>query len=405
VRLTGAILVGACCWPLTTLAAPAPAAPAVPGAVIIATSRGEVSLQVRMERGHPAVPVPPLLRLLPLTTALTADWATVSLAGQPFRFLLDAPVVVDGGRVVPLAGGAYLADDTLFVPLQWLTDYVPHRFREAYRYDPLAGRFEEAKLAPVVRTASPAPARPAGSELHSHRTVAIDAGHGGTDPGSPCLFCPRGVTEKHITLGIAKEVQRELERRGVTVIMTRKTDTLISLYDRAKLCLADCDAFVSIHVDALARRKGYQQVAGIHTYFLGEALTDDARRVAAVENDALRYETDTAVRPDDPALFILKHLQANEILRESALLADLVQSRVAKVHPGGDRGVQQNRLVVLTTARRPAVLIEAGYGTNRGDAAFLASTKGQQRLAVAIADGIIEYLRRYEAKTAVGETP
>jgi len=387
------------------MAAAATPAPARAGAVVIATSRGEASVTIRVDRGHAAVPVPPLLRLLPLTATMSAEWATVAFAGQPFRFLLDAPVVVDGGQVVPLVGGAYVAGDTLFVPLQWLTDYLPSRFHEAYRYDPLAGRFEETGLTPVVRTASPAPARPPASGLRSRRTVTIDAGHGGTDPGSPCLFCPTGVTEKNITLGIAKQVERELERRGVTVIMTRQIDTLISLYDRAKFCLADCDLFVSIHVDALARRKGYQQVGGIHTYFLGEALTDDARRVAAVENDALRYETDSAARPDDPTLFILKHLQANEILRESALLADLVQSQVSRVHPGGDRGVQQNRLVVLTTARRPAVLIETGYGTNKADARFLASARGQQRLAVAIADGVIEYLRRYEAKTTVGETP
>jgi N-acetylmuramoyl-L-alanine amidase len=407
----GAVVIGACCWWLGAAAKTDPATaavpwtPRVPGAVIVATSRGEASVQVRVEQGHAAVPVPPLLRLLPLTVTLDADWATIAFAGQPFQFLLGAPVVLDGGRIVPLTGGAYLAHDTLFVPLQWLTDYVPRRFREGYRYDPVAGRFEEAGLAPVVRTASAPPARPSGSGLRTRRTVAIDAGHGGTDPGSPCLFCPRGVTEKHVTLAIAKQVQRELERRGVSVIMTRTADTLISLYERAKVCMADCDLFVSIHVDALARRRGSQRVGGIHTYFLGEALTDDARRVAAVENDALRYEAETTAQPDDPTLFILKHLQANEILRESALLAELVQSQVAGVHPGGDRGVQQNRLVVLTTARRPAVLIETGYGTNKQDAQFLASAKGQQRLAAAIADGVIEYLRRYEAKTQVGETP
>ena len=132
---------------------------------------------------------------------------------------------------------------------------------------------------------------------------------------------------------------------------------------------------------------------------LGDALTADARRVAALENDALRFETGPAPADDDPTLFILKHLGLNEILRESGLLAELVQSEVAKVHPGQDRGIQQSRLVVLTTASRPAVLIETGYGTNRQDATFISSSAGQQALARTIADGIVEYLRRYEAKT------
>jgi N-acetylmuramoyl-L-alanine amidase len=181
--------------------------------------------------------------------------------------------------------------------------------------------------------------------------------------------------------------------------MTRTTDTLISLYDRARFCRDDCDLFISIHVDALSPRAGYQNVSGIHTYFLGEAQTEDARRVAQLENEALRFETGAPPSDDDPAMFILKHLQANEILRESALLAELVQEQVADVHPGRDRGIQQNRFVVLTTATRPAVLVETGYGTNRGDAQFITSTAGQRALARSMADGIVEYLRRYEAKT------
>jgi N-acetylmuramoyl-L-alanine amidase len=364
--------------------------------VIVATSRGQLTIPVNVERGHPALPVPPLVRLLPLSPAVETEWATLDFAGQAFRFLLDAPVLVDAAGVVPLAGGAYLLRDTLFVPLQWLTDYIPRRFREGYRFDPLAGRFEEAGLAPVVRTTSPAVERHPVTGLRSRRTVTIDAGHGGDDPGTPCVFCPAGVREKHVTLAIAKRVQRELERREIRVIMTRTTDTLISKFDRAGYCTDECDLFVSIHVDALNRSPGYQKVSGIHSYFLGEARTADARRVAELENELLPGE---AASVGAPELFIVQLLQANELLRESALLAELVQGSSAKVHPGGDRGVAQAGLVVLNTARRPAILIETGYGTNRNDARYISSPAGQQALAVAIADGIVEYLRRYEAKT------
>jgi N-acetylmuramoyl-L-alanine amidase len=372
---------------------------AAPAAVIVATARGEASVPVRVWRGHPAIAAAPLAALLPLRNVVDGDWATVTFGGQPFRFPLGAPALLDGGLVVPLASGAYLLGDTLYLPLQWLTDYIPRRFSEGYRYDPVAARFEEAALSPVVRTTSPPVKRHPVTGLRERHVVTVDAGHGGSDPGNPCLFCPKGVTEKHITLGIAKRVATELEQRGIGVVMTRDTDTLVSLYDRARMCRDDCDLFLSIHVDALARRSGYQDVSGIHTYFLGEAQTEDARRVAALENEALRFETAAPPAEDDPALFILKHLQTNEILRESALLAELVQRQVAPVHPGRDRGIQQNRFVVLTTATRPAILVETGYGTNRSDARFVSSAAGQRALARSIADGIVEYLRRFEAKT------
>jgi N-acetylmuramoyl-L-alanine amidase len=390
---------------LILLAGAEGAAPAPLASIVVATARGQLTIPVTTVRGHPAIPLPPLEQLLPVHPQLEPGWATVAFAGQPFRFLLDAPAMVEQGRVVPLAGGAYLDRDTLFVPLQWLTEHVPRRFHEGYRFDPVAGRFEEAALAPVVRTVSPPVTRHPVTGLRRQRTVTVDAGHGGNDPGTPCVFCPAGVSEKDVALAIAQRVRRELESRGIRVIMTRTKDTLISRYDRAGYCRADCDLFVSIHVDALARRPGYQRVSGIHSYFLGEARTADARRVSAIENEALRYETGTANRPDDRQLTILKSLHANELLRESALLAQLVQEHGLKVHPGGDRGVAQAPFVVLNTATRPAILLETGFGTNQADARFLTSAEGQRRLALAISDGIVEYLRRYEAKTLVEEVP
>src|SRR3989441_4837519 len=99
--------------------------------------------------------------------------------------------------------------------------------------------------------------------------------------------------------------------------------------------------------------------------------------------------------------FILKDLQLNEYLRESARLAELVQEKVVVVHPGGDRGVQQAGFMVLATARRPAILVETGFATNRTDGAFLASSLGQHKIASAIAEGIVAYLLEFERKRAL----
>ena len=384
-----------------------------PTSIGVATARGQAVIPVSAERGHPVLPFPQLSALLPLTAELNGEWATVEFAGVPFRFLLNAPVYEHSGRIFPLVGGAYSARDTLFVPLQWLSNDIPRMFSEGFRYDPYAARFEDARFVPVAtagpaRPSAPSYRRPApGSAAErngfriQHRVV-VDAGHGGRDPGNPGRFLPRGVNEKHVTLAIARRVRDRLEARGVEVLMTRDRDVLVDLRERAPMCNDDCDLFVSIHVNSLARSPGYENVTGFETYFLDDARTAEAERVANMENDAIRYETESELNDDDPVSFIFKDLHTNEYLRESALLADAVQSHGARVHPGRNRGVSQARFAVLGAARRPAVLVETGFSTNRGDAAFLSSATGQQRLAEAIAEGVVVYLRQYEDKILAG---
>jgi N-acetylmuramoyl-L-alanine amidase len=231
--------------------------------------------------------------------------------------------------------------------------------------------------------------------------VTIDAGHGGRDPGNPGLYFPRGVREKDVTLQMAQLLRAELVRQGVKVVMTRSGDTLINIADRAGYCNHECDLFVSLHVDALdARaRKRYGEVRGFHTIILGEENSEDADRIAAMENDALRFEEETRAAPEGELEFILRHLQRNEYLRESARAAELVQSHVDRVHTGENRGVKQsNRLAVLNTARRPAILVELGYSTNPLDARLLVNRNSQKAIAAAIAEAIVAYLLDYERR-------
>lgn len=384
---------------------------ATPSSVLVATSRGETAIPVAAEFGHPTLPAPSLARVLPVTGLVEEQWAVVNFAGQPFRFLLGAPVMEVDGRVIPLIGGAYVIRDTLFVPLQWLAETIPQMFSEGYRYDPLAARFEEARFTPVVTTTTrgglvpssgghkPANELERANGFRIHHTVVVDAGHGGVDHGNIGLYLPRGVREKHVTLAIAKDVQAALAQRGVEVIMTRTTDVLPSLEERAPTCRADCDLFVSIHVNTMPRRD-QRHIRGMMTFFIGDEVTEEAERVAQMENEALRYEADYVPEAtDDPLAFIMKDLQTNEYLRESAQLASLIQNEGGKVHPGGNKGTRQSRgFVVLRTATRPAVLVETGFATNRQDGAFLAARANQKKLGDAIARGIVEYLHQYEQK-------
>jgi N-acetylmuramoyl-L-alanine amidase len=253
---------------------------------------------------------------------------------------------------------------------------------------------------PPLTVPAPATANPM-TGLRLAHTIVVDPGHGGIDPGNPGLHFPRGLTEKDITLGIGRLLRAELLRRGLSVVLTRANDTLIDLANRPLFCRADCDLFVSIHVNSMPAGRRQTQVNGVETYFVSDAKTEDQKRVAQMENDALRFETAPA-DGGGPLGFILNDLQLNEYLRESARLAELVQGKVSSVHPGEDRGVQQGPFLVLAAARRPAILVEAGFATNRADGAFLASAQGQHKIATAIAEGIVAYLLEFERKLAIG---
>jgi len=394
--------------------------------VLIATPRGETSVPVTTERGTAAVAALRLGPPLGLTVVLDGSRVTVGLSGAVFVFQLGAAFVRAGGVVYGLVGEPYVARDTVFLPLHWLADCVPRAFGGRYRWDPApgagAGRLVELPVASAVAAAAPpgvvptpplAPSTPPATPpapasapnpitgLRLRHGVVIDPGHGGADPGNPGRYFPAHLVEKDITLAIGRLLRAELLRRAIAATLTRSTDTLIDLTDRGALCKAACDLFVSIHVNAMPDGRRADRVSGVETYFLSDAKTEDQQRVAQVENEAIRFETGTSSAATGPLGFILRDLQVNEYLRESAQLARLVQDSAARIHPGGDRGVQQAGFTVLTTARRPAILVETGFATNRTDGAFLASSLGQHKIASAIADGIVAYLLEFERKRAI----
>ncbi len=373
----------------------------LPQQVLIATSRGQASIPVANETGTAAVAATLLTPPLGLSVSLEGSTAHVTLGEGTYDFDVGSPFFRYGGAAYPLVGAPYIARDTLFLPLHWLADYVPRLQANRYRWDPRLARLDErpasppASSVPAVALAAPNPI----TGLRLPHTIVVDPGHGGIDPGNPGLTLPRGITEKDITLGIGKLLRAELVRRGLNVVLTRATDTLIDLASRPLFCRADCDLFVSIHVNSMPAGRRQKQVNGIETYFVSDAKTEDQKRVAQMENDALRFETSPA-GGGGPVGFILNDLQLNEYLRESARLAELVQGKVAAIHPGEDRGVQQGPFLVLAAARRPSILVETGFATNQRDGAFLGTAQGQHKIAIAIADGIVAYLLEFERKIA-----
>lgn len=383
-----------------------------PEAITVTSARGMVRVPIVADRGFPALAALPLGQVLALDT-VASPRGTVSLriSGRVFGFVLDAAYFRFDGTVYTLAAGPYVARDSLFVPLQFFAEHLP-RLIARYHYDAARGALEELpeQAADQVRAVAIQPAasapRPAVPAVRRPRVVAIDPGHGGVDVG---MTGPIGsehyLREKDITLGIARELSRELQSQGLSGVLTRDADTLIALGDRGALAArAGATIFVSIHVNAAPPSWGRsaRTARGFETYYLAEARTEDAQRVQRMENSSVRFETAAKARHGDPMGFILRDLAQNEHLRESSRLAELVQESLGKVHPSESRGVKQAGFMVLATSYMPAILIETGFGSNDAEARYLASQAGQRRLARAMAEGIGRYMAEFERRLAAG---
>ncbi|KPK65688.1 MAG: hypothetical protein AMS21_04135 [Gemmatimonas sp. SG8_38_2] len=227
--------------------------------------------------------------------------------------------------------------------------------------------------------------------------VVIDAGHGGRDPGAIGV---QGTREKDITLAIAKELGKRLEReRDIEVVLTRDRDTLIALGDRPRILQVQGrsdnppDLFLSIHGNSMPKKPN--STRGVETYFLAVAKTEQARQVALRENSALEFEGE--VRPEDlePLQFILSDLQSAGNLRESSLLAASIDHSMRTSLDAPSLGVRQAGFVVLVGATIPAVLVEVGYLSNREEEKLLRSSSYQAKIADALADAVVDYLAEY----------
>lgn len=237
--------------------------------------------------------------------------------------------------------------------------------------------------------------------------VMVDAGHGGPDRGmSGTTAARKRVHEADITLAVALRLRAALKARDIDVLLTRSTDTLIALRDRGRIANEkQATLFLSIHVNAANPRwRNPRSARGFETYFLSDAKTADDRYVAEMENDADRFLGEDA-EPGDPLALLLGDMLQNAHLRESSELAAAVQGGLKPMHPSGiDRGVKQAGFAVLIAAHMPAALVEIGFGTNAAEATWLASARGQQEVAEAIAIATSKYLVEYARRggTALG---
>jgi len=369
------------------------------GTVTVRTATASQQIPLLGDTAGPMLRPQMLGPLLPVSVvAETPGRYRLEVAGVRFRLEIGVASTVVGGQVRPLASAPILRNEQLFVPLQFISEILPS-------FAPMLTWDAAARQLVISPRASPATvSRPPGANARP-KLVVVDAGHGGPDNGmTGPIGAPISIYEKDVTLAVAKRLGTELKARGLRVLFTRTTDTLIALSDRGRIAnQAGGDLFLSVHVNAA--NLGWKDPAaarGFETYFLAEAKTEDARRVEEMENESVRFETDTKVSKDDALSYILSDMKQNEHLRESSELAELVEEHLGAIHPGPDRGVKQAGFRVLVTAFMPAVLIEIGFGTNAAEAKYLTDRRHQAEIASAIADAAAEYLRRYERRVNGG---
>jgi N-acetylmuramoyl-L-alanine amidase len=228
------------------------------------------------------------------------------------------------------------------------------------------------------------------------KTVVIDAGHGGKDPGAS----GKKSKEKDIALSIALKLGDYIVQNipGVKVLYTRKTDEFIELFKRADVANKNkADVFISIHVNANKSSK----MIGTSTYVMGLHKSEENLEVAKLENSVILkedgYKTNyKGYDPNSPESHIIMTLLQNSHLDHSLKLASKIQEQFRERAGRNDMGVRQAGLVVLWTATMPAILVETGFISNPTEEKYLMSDEGQSVIASAVYRAFKEYKNEIE---------
>ena len=280
-------------------------------------------------------------------------------------------------------------NSTLTLQLQQSADGDTWRLRLVAQ--PGATRASEVQS---VRAASPSNVRAAHAPPAGARAViiAVDAGHGGNDPGATGQA---GTHEKDVTLAIARALAARIDNEpGMRAVLTRNGDYFVALRERIdRARAARADMFVSIHADAISAR----EVSGASVYILSErGASSEAARSLADQENAADLKGGISLAGQEPDLRgVLLNLSQSASIGESSEAADRVLGALDGVGEVRKREVQQAAFVVLKSPDIPSMLIETAYISNPAEERALRARAQQQRLAEAIFSGIRSFFRQY----------
>lgn len=226
--------------------------------------------------------------------------------------------------------------------------------------------------------------------------IIIDAGHGGKDPGTIGVT---GVKEKNIALGIALKLGKLIETKikNVRVVYTRSADRFIELDRRGQIANEEAGKlFISIHCNATEKKPSNAQ--GFEVYLLRPGRTDEAIRIAEVENSVIKLEKDYEKRYAQLTNenFILINMAQSSYMKYSERFAEVLHQQTEAEKFMKSHGVKQAGFLVLVGASMPGVLIETGFLSNAKEEKVLASQEGQRRIAATIFKAVERYSKEYD---------
>jgi len=230
------------------------------------------------------------------------------------------------------------------------------------------------------------------------KTIVIDAGHGGHDPGA---IGAHGNKEANLALAVSLKFGALVEKKypEIKVIYTRKTDKFLSLNERADIAnKAKADLFFCIHLNAAENRSAF----GSSTYALGLHRTEENLAVAKRENAVIDLEEGGAqnydFNPNSPEGHIIMSMKQNAFLDQSLKIASHIEDEQIAVTERKSRGVKQAGFYVLYKTSMPSILTEIGFISNLAEEAFLASEKGQQLVAQSLLNAFTKYKNELEGR-------
>ncbi len=236
------------------------------------------------------------------------------------------------------------------------------------------------------------------------KTVVIDPGHGGKDPGAVVGKAREKAIVLDISLRLGNHIKKNLS--DVKVVYTRDKDYFVPLFERAQIANRNnADLFISIH----ANYCGSPSVKGTETYVLGLHRTQDNLDVAKKENSVILLEEDYTTRYEgfDPNLsesYIMFELIQDNYIEQSVTFAGMIQDQFRTQAQRADRDVRQAGFLVLRETAMPSVLVEAGYLSNKSENAYLLTENGREQIAYAIYQSLFNYKTKFELRLNQGSS-
>ncbi|MBN1869416.1 MAG: N-acetylmuramoyl-L-alanine amidase [Candidatus Omnitrophica bacterium] len=285
--------------------------------------------------------------------------ATLQYRGANAKVLSGSDIVMIGDDRVTLSAPARTVRSSVIVPIDFQSKVVSRLYQEA-------GGARQYVLAKI-------------------RSIAIDAGHGGKDPGA---IGRSGLQEKGVVLDICQRLKKLLQQRGFEVKLTREDDTFISLAERTEMASrSNVDLFISVHANASPARSLY----GVEVYSAEELGFVDRIETQRKMNEDLMFGNLSIDRNASDVKRIVSDMLYEHKQAESGALAGRISQTASKLIKTKNLGAKTERFYVLRNTLVPAILVEIGFLSNPKEEKLMETSSYRQEIAQSLAEGISDY--------------